>query len=469
MAEQAVATDSWVGQALPRFEDDALLRGRGRFIDDVEPVPGAHHAAVLRSTHAHARIRRLDVSAALAMTGVTGVLTGEEVKAMSRPFAAACPSPVPYYAAASEVARYVGEPLAVVVAADRYLAEDALEGIEVEYEPLAPVLDPGLAVGREDSLVSERHFAYGDPEGAFEHADVTVGGRFRFPAWTGLPIEGFGVVADWDPGAEALTAWTNFQGPFTLHSVVAAALGLPGSKLRLITPEHSGGSFGIKSGVFVYVALIGLAARKLGVPVRWTEDRLEHLASAQASTLRLTEIEGAFTTDGELLGLRIDAIDDVGAYVRAPEPASMYRMHGALTGAYKVRNLALRARVVLTNRCPSGLNRGFGGPQHYLPLEGLMALAARRLDLDPLALARANLVTDFPYRTPSGGLYSSGDFAACASPRAPGLAARDAGSESGSHAWSSPRSRTWATSPWSRTRRPGAGRCPSPATPRDPR
>ncbi len=413
MAEQAVATHSWVGQALLRFEDDALLRGRGRFIDDVDPVPGAHHAAVLRSTHAHARIRALDVSRALSQDGVTGVLTGAEIKAMSSPFAAACPTPVPYYAAASDVARYVGEPLAVVVASDRYLAEDALEHIEIEYEPLAPVLDPQLAVERQDSLVSERRFSYGDPDGAFEHADLTVSGSFRFPAWSGMPMEGYGVVADWDPGAEALTAWTNFQGPFTLHSVVAAALGLSGSRLRLITPEHSGGSFGIKSGVFVYVALVGLASRKLGVPVRWTEDRLEHLASAQASTLRLTEIEGAFTADGELLGLRIDAIDDVGAYVRAPEPASMYRMHGALTGAYKVRNLSLRARVVLTNRCPSGLNRGFGGPQHYLPLEGLMALAARRLKLDPLQLARANLVPDFPYRTPSGGLYSSGDFGGC--------------------------------------------------------
>jgi 2-furoyl-CoA dehydrogenase large subunit len=165
--------------------------------------------------------------------------------------------------------------------------------------------------------------------------------------------------------------------------------------------------------VFVYVALMGLASRKLGVPVRWTEDRIEHLAASQTAAARLAEIEGAFTADGELIGLRIDAIDDVGAYLRAPEPASMYRMHGALTGAYRVRNLSLRAPVVLTNRCPSALNRGFGGPQHYLPLEGMMALAARRLGADPLELARANMVRNFPYRTPSGGLYSSGDFTAC--------------------------------------------------------
>jgi 2-furoyl-CoA dehydrogenase large subunit len=413
MSESAVAAQEWVGQALPRFEDQALLRGRGRFMDDIDPVPGVQHAAVLRSPHAHARIRRLDVAAAEATGGVVGVLTGADVVSMSKPFAAACPSPVPYYAAAADVTRYVGDPVAVVVAGDRYLAEDALERIEVEYEPLEPVLDPGAAALDERSLVSDRHFAYGDPDAAFEHAELTVSASFAFPAWTGLPIETYGVVADWDPGAERLTAWANFQGPFTLHSVTAAALGLPGSRLRLITPEHSGGSFGIKSGVFVYVALIGLASRKLGVPVRWTEDRLEHLAASQTSTGRTTEIEGAFAEDGELLGVRIDAIDDVGAYLRAPEPASMYRMHGALTGAYRVQNIALRARVVLTNRCPSALNRGFGGPQHYLPLEGMMALAARRLKLDPLALAKRNLVEEFPHRTPSGGVYSSGDFAGC--------------------------------------------------------
>ena len=413
MTEAPAGTQTWVGRSLPRFEDQALLRGRGRFLDDLDPVPGAQHAAVLRSPHAHARIRRLDVSRAESMDGVTGALTGADVAAMSKPFAAASPSPVPYYAAAAEVVRYVGEPVAVVVATDRYLAEDALEMIEVEYEPLDPVLDPRVAAHDDRSLVSERRFAYGDVDAAFELADLRVGGEFAFPAWSGLPIEGYVVVADWDPGSERLTAWANFQGPFTLHTVTASALGLTGSRLRLITPEHSGGSFGIKSGVFVYVALMGLASRKLGVPVRWTEDRLEHLAASQTSTARTAEVEGAFTSDGELIGLRIDAIDDVGAYLRAPEPASMYRMHGALTGAYRVRNVSLRARVVLTNRCPSALNRGFGGPQHYLPLEGMMALAARKLGVDPLELARANLVRNFPYRTPSGGLYSSGNFVAC--------------------------------------------------------
>src|SRR6185436_15817641 len=133
-----------------------------------------------------------------------------------------------------------------------------------------------------------------------------------------------------------------FQGPFTLHGVAAAALGLRGSKLRLLTPPDSGGSFGIKASVLAYVVLMGLAARKLGVPVRWTEDRLEHLAGSAASTARVTEIEAGFTREGELIALRYDAVEDVGAYVRAPEPATLYRMHGSLSGAYRVRNVAAR-------------------------------------------------------------------------------------------------------------------------------
>src|SRR5207248_3239012 len=221
------------------------------------------------------------------------------------------------------------------------------------------------------------------------------------------------VIADWR--GDGLTAWANFQGPFTLHSVAAAALGLKGSKLRLITPPDSGGSFGIKSSVFAYVVLMGLASRKLGVPVRWTEDRLEHLAASATATGRVTGVKAAFAADGELLALRYDVLEDVGAYVRAPEPATLYRMHGSLSGAYAVPNIAARNRVVLTNRCPSGLNRGFGGPQLYFALERTMDVAARRLGLDPAELRRRNLIgpDEFPYRTPTGGLYDSGDYGAC--------------------------------------------------------
>jgi 2-furoyl-CoA dehydrogenase large subunit len=415
MTETLLSQETWVGRPLERFEDEALLRGAGRFLDDLDPAPGAHHAAILRSPYAHARIRRLDADRALGIPGVTGVLTGADVVELSRPFPAACRTEIPCYAAAHPVARYVGEPLAVVVARDRYVAEDALEAIELEVDPLPPLMDARAAAEGGASLVSDRAFAYGDPDAAFARADVVVRERFTFPRWTCAPMECAGVVARWDPGEESLTAWANFQGPFTLHSVAAAALGLPGAKLRLITPPDSGGSFGVKAAVYAAVVLMGLASRKLGVPVRWIEDRREQLAAGGASTERTADVEAGFSADGELIALRLDVIEDVGAYVRAPEPATLYRMHGALTGAYGVRDLAVRNRVVLTNRAPTTLNRGFGGPQHYLPLEGTMAIAARALGLDPAELARRNLLgaDRFPYTTPSGGLYTSGDYAGC--------------------------------------------------------
>jgi len=408
-----VGQTPWVGQSVPRVEDEPLLRGEGRFLDDLTPVPHACHAAIVRSQLAHARVV-VDASAALEHPGVVGVLTGEDVRAMSRPFPAGIDSPVPFYAAATGTARYVGEPLAVVVARDRYVAEDAAEHVHVDFEPLDLVLDP-VAAASTDACIHDRRFHYGDVDDALARADLIVRETFRFPSFSCTPVECYAVVCDWQESTGTLTAWANFQGPFTLHSVAAAALGLRGAKLRLVTPPDSGGSFGIKSSVYTYVVLLGLAARKLGVPVRWTEDRLEHLAGSAASTARVTEVEAGFTAAGELVGIRYDAIEDVGAYVRAPEPATLYRMHGSLSGPYRVRDVAARYRVVLTNRLPSGLNRGFGGPQLTFGLERTMAIAARRLGLDPADVARRNLVRpdELPYRTPSGALYDSGDYEAC--------------------------------------------------------
>jgi 2-furoyl-CoA dehydrogenase large subunit len=401
----------WVGRSLLRVEDDALLRGHGRFLDDLAPVARTSHAAVVRSQLSHARIE-VDAAAALAARGVVGVLTGKDVASLSRPFPSGIETGMPQYAAAIDTVRYVGEPIAVVVARDRYLAEDAAELVDVDYDPLEPVLDPVAAAA---DPVHERSFAYGDVDGGLARADLVVRHTVEFPRFTCTPVECYAVVADWDQTEGRLTAWANFQGPFTLHGVAAAALGLRGDRLRLLTPPDSGGSFGIKASVFAYVVLMGLASRHLGVPVTWIEDRLEHLAASAAATGRTTEVEAGFTSDGRLIALRYDAIEDVGAYVRAPEPATLYRMHGSLSGAYAVENVATRNRVVLTNTIPSGLNRGFGGPQLYLALERTMAIAAGRLGLDPAELARRNLIPRdaMPYRTPSGALYDAGDYEAC--------------------------------------------------------
>ena len=392
-------------------------------MDDLAPLPHIAEAAVVRSTEAHARIVTVDVSAALAVPGVVGVLTGADVAGLSRPFPSAIGRAVEHWAAAVDRVRYVGEPVAVVVASDRYVAEDAAELVAVEYDPLPVAASPEAAMAAEapvlheavgSNVVSDRRFSYGNAAGVLAGADVVVRRRFRHPRSSCTPVEGCGVICWWDAAAGSVTAWSNFQGPFTLHGVAAAALGLPAGKLRLVSPPDSGGSFGVKAGVFTSVVLMALASRRFGVPVRWTEDRVEHLMTSSA-TERLSTVEAGFTASGELVALRLDLVDDVGAYVRAPEPATLYRMHGCITGPYRVADVEVRSRVVVTNRCPTGLNRGFGGPQLSFALERTMAIAAARLALDPAEVVRRNLVpaSAMPYRSPAGGVYDSGDYTAC--------------------------------------------------------
>jgi 2-furoyl-CoA dehydrogenase large subunit len=416
----AASTD-WIGQSIERVEDLTLLAGRGSFIDDVGVPPGTCHAAILRSSHAHADIGAVDVSAARQAPGVTAVITGADVKALSASLAVGVKAPIECWPIAVDRVRYVGEPVAVVVASDRYLAEDALELIKVDYKPLPAIVDPLAAIepaapvlhaSLKTNLVSDRSFRYGDPERAFAQAARRVAVEINYPRNSCTPIETYGVVAQYDPGEEAYDILANFQGPFSLHPVMARALKVPGNRLRLRTPADSGGSFGVKQAVFPYIVLMGVAARVAGRPVKWIEDRIEHLAASVSATNRVTKLEAAVDADGRVRALAWDQLEDVGAHIRAPEPATLYRMHGNLTGAYDIRHVSVRNRVVLTNKTPTGLNRGFGGPQMYFALERLMQRIAVELTLDPVDVIRRNLVPAkaFPYRTATGGLLDSGDY-----------------------------------------------------------
>jgi 2-furoyl-CoA dehydrogenase large subunit len=416
------AAASWLGQSIERVEDAALLSGRGRFIDDLGVRTGTLHAAVLRSPHAHARIRAIRTDAAKAMPGVAAVVTGVEVRALSASLVVGVKAPIECWPIAIDRVRYVGEPVAVAVAADRYLAEDALDLIEVDYEPLAAVIDPLAALdpaspvlheGLRGNIASDRSFRYGDPERAFAEAARKVSVSVRYPRNSCTPIETYGLVAEYDPSEDAYDISANFMGPFSLHPVMARALKVPGNRLRLRTPPDSGGSFGVKQGIFPYIVLMGVAARVAGRPVKWIEDRLEHLTASVSATNRVTKLDAAVDADGRIRALAYDQIEDVGAHIRAPEPATLYRMHGNLTGAYDIKNLSVRNRVVLTNKTPTGLNRGFGGPQMYYPLERLVQRIAIELSLDPVEVIRRNLVVSgaFPFKTASGGLLDSGDYA----------------------------------------------------------
>ncbi len=413
----------WIGRRVKRVEDARLLTGRGTFIDDHPPVGSLHHAAIVRSPHAHARILGYDVTAALAMEGVVGVITGEDVAKATRPFSVGVTAPVHYYCAATDKARFVGEPVAVVVARDRYLAEDAAEAVVVHYEPLPAVVDPeralepGAPVLHEavgTNLANHRRLVYGDPESAFREADVVIRERFRFPKYGSTPIETYGVIARWDPLDGVLTVWSNFMGPFIMHPLTARALGLPENRLRFIVPPDIGGSFGIKTSIYPYIALIGLAAMRTGVPVKWIEDRREHLLASSSGTDRVAYRELAARRDGTVLGMRCRWIDNVGGYIRSPEPGCSFRPTGNFVGPYGFRHLEVEASTVMTNKSLTGPNRGYACGHLYFETERMMDLLAERLGLDPAEVRRRNLLRpeQFPYRTPTGGLYDSGDYPA---------------------------------------------------------
>jgi len=411
----------WIGQSIPRVEDSALLTGRGRFVDDLGVHPGTLHAAILRSPHAHADIVSIETSAAKRAQGVVAVLDGDDVKALTSSLVVGVKAPVECWPIAVGRVRYVGEPVAVVVATDRYLAEDAVDLIEVQYRARPAVIDP-LAALRADAPVlhdgfggnvaSDRTFRYGNPEQAFASAAHRISIDIRYPRNSCTPIETYGLVADYDPGEDAYDVLANFQGPFSIHAVLSRALKVPGNRLRLRTPPDSGGSFGVKQGIFPYIVLIAAAARAAGRPVKWIEDRLEHLTASVSATNRATTLHAAVADDGRIHALDWDQVEDCGAHLRAPEPATLYRMHGNLTGAYDIRHLAVRNRVVVTNKTPTGLNRGFGGPQVYFALERLVQRIAVELGLDPLDVITRNLVAAdaFPYRTASGALLDSGNY-----------------------------------------------------------
>jgi len=425
----------YIGQPVERVEDAILLQGKAQFSDHLPTRAGTAHAAILRSPHAHAEILSIDTAAAEALPGVIAVMTADDVKEMSEPFLIVLRQPMNQWALAADKVRYVGEPVALVVARDRYVAEDAVQLIDVAYKPLKPAIDQEDAT-RDDAplvheavgsnVVSTREFSYGEPDKAFAEADRTIKIKIRYPRNSQTPLEGFVVTADYHPGDELYDVASNYQGPFTSHPVMSMALRVKNSQLRMRMPQWSGGGFGVKVQIFPYVVLMCLASKKTGLPVKWVEDRLEHLAAAAAAPNRVIELEAAVKNDGTVTGFRFDQLDDYGAFLRAPMPGPLYRMHGILTGSYDIKHMTVRNRVVMTNKCPSAMVRGFGGPQMYYAIERMMQKVAVELGMDPLDVIRKNLIPAgvFPYRAAAGALIDSGDY-----PKAIEIGVRDGGLE----------------------------------------
>jgi 2-furoyl-CoA dehydrogenase large subunit len=403
-----------------RTEDAPLVTGRGRFLDDLDPLPGTLVAAVVRSTQPHARLRAVDLSRARAHPGVAAVIGPDEVLAALRPFPLSTGAAMPYYPTGTDKVRFVGEPIAVVVATDRYTAEDAAELVTVDYEPLPAVVAPRAALDPAAPLLhdhagsnvaTDRTFSFGPVDAEFANAAHVVEGEYDFPRYSSVPMECYSVIADWRDGP-SVEAWANFHGPFTMVPVMAGALGLPPSAIRLHVPADIGGSFGIKAGIYPYVVLMALASKHSGTPVRWSEDRIEHLLASSAGADRVMRFAAAVTADGTVTALKADLVDNVGAYLRPPEPSTLYRCFGNITGPYRIGAVEIRARAVVTNQMPVGLNRGFGGQQLYFGLERLMDGVAEATGLDVFEVRSRNLVDSFPYETPTGGVYDSGDYTA---------------------------------------------------------
>jgi 2-furoyl-CoA dehydrogenase large subunit len=409
----------WTGTALKRKEDPRLLTGQGRFLDDIK-LAGMLHAAFVRSPHAHARILSVDPAEARALDGVHGVLTGAEAHARSgslRPLIP-IPSEPPNYCLASDKVRYVGEPLAIVAATDRATAEDAAALVEVEYEELAAVVDVERAAEPDAPLVYEEAgsnvvwhdlFEYGDVGAAFAAADKVVSERFTIQRYASTPIECFGVIADWDAGLERLTIWTNDQRPGLTIGVVAEALRLSETQIHLITPDIGGG-FGNKRRP-AYIVAVALLAMTTGRPVKYFEDRRENLSALMQACGGVMYIDAAVQRDGTVTALKVRDYADEGTNLISPCQHSLLKL-GNMVNTYRIPAVRFEPYSVLTNKCPSGANRGIGKPFMCFAVERLMDRIAAHLDLDPAELRFRNFVQpdQFPYETPTGAYYDSGDF-----------------------------------------------------------
>jgi aerobic carbon-monoxide dehydrogenase large subunit len=415
---------SYVGQPMKRFEDPRLLTGQGTFVDDLH-TPDLLHAVVLRSVHAHARIQAIDASAARQLPGVVRVLTAQDLLGKVHDIP---PRPTPelegirvpeHPVLARGKVCYVGQPVAVVVAGDRYLARDALDLIEVDYQPLTPVMDPWEAAREGSAPIHEAadgnvamrlREGRGDVQAAFAQADATVRGRYEVPRLSPAPMEGRGLLARYEPEADLLTLWASTQVPHRLKNSVRRLLVRPPRRMRVIAPDVGGG-FGQKVETWPEDIALSFLAMELGRPIKWVEERWENLLAYHGRGYA-AEVEAAVRRDGSILGMRFRILADVGAYFLTATAGPPINAAHRVAGPYAIPTMTVECLGVLTNKPPTGPYRGAGGPEGAFFMERTIDLIAHELDLDPATVRRRNFIRpeDFPYRTATGLLYDSGDF-----------------------------------------------------------
>jgi carbon-monoxide dehydrogenase large subunit len=425
-----------VGKPVARKEDRRLVTGRGRFVSALE-LPRLRHAAFLRSPLAHAAITGVDTSAAGRHPGVDAVFDGLDFADVALRALSALPSYVEtdQPVLAREKVRFAGEPVALVVARDRYVAEDARELIEVDYEPLPVTVDASapppepLHAAAPDNVLLERRFDAGDVDAALAAADVVVERDLRTNRHAGNPLECRAGVALWDPADDRLTYWCGTQVPHLLRNALAGLLGIPEGAIRVVAPDVGGG-FGVKATVYPEDVALCLAARALrGTPVKWVEDRSEHLLAAAHAREHRYRLRGGFDPDGRLLALDAEIVCNVGAYSVYPWTAGIEPLMaaGLLTGPYRLENYRCLVRGVATNTAPAGPYRGVARPASTFAMELLLDAAARRLGLRADEIRRRNLIRpeDVPYTMPTRLVDDSGQYGRCLD-RALELAEHDA-------------------------------------------
>jgi len=415
----------YAGQSIKRFEDPRLLTGQGAFLDDLQ-VPGMLHATVLRSPHAHARLTSIETAAARDVPGVVAVITAEDLEGMVESVptrqeteAETLHPPVHPVLARGKVC-YVGQPVAIVVAEDPYLARDATELIRVDYTPLPPVIDPLAAVQADTPIVHQElgtnialrtRNAGGDIEAALRQAAHVVRQRYRVQRLAPAPLETRGIVASYEPQDDLLTVWDSTQHPHTVRDHLATVLHRPASRVRVVAPDVGGG-FGEKGGLYPEEIAVPYLAMRLGRPVKWVEERWENLLAFHGRG-HTVDVEAAVQRDGTLLGLRVQIVADLGAYFLMSTPTVPLLASHRLAGPYTTPAMHVEVLGVITNKPPTGAYRGAGGPEAAFCLERTMDLIARDLQLDPAAVRRKNFIPPeaFPYDTPTGLTYDSGAYA----------------------------------------------------------
>ncbi|MFT5695970.1 MAG: CO/xanthine dehydrogenase Mo-binding subunit [Myxococcota bacterium] len=419
IADMPMSEARFIGKAVPRVEDPALITGEVEFIDNAS-LPGMLHCAILRSPLAHGKIESIDIEEALALPGVIAIVTGEDAVKWSSP-----PMTMPEgwgdLPLAAHKVRFVGEPVAAVAATSRYIAEDALELIDVDYEPLEVVSDPFKAV-QDDSprvfeengnnIMLQRTFTWGEVDAAFAEADHVIEGKFRWNRMGANPTETFGCITEWNPRSLDLVIRASIQAPNFTALARCGVLGLPSNKVRLITYPH-GGSFGGK-GLPRGIDITAILSRKAGGrPVKWIEDRIEYLtAGAGQAWDRHYEASLAVKADGTMTGFRVKLMDDIGANGEGYGSISAAKVLTAFTGPYTIGAAEYDLTLACTNKVPAHPYRGMGPPPHNFVLESLVDMTARKLEIDPGELRRKNFIQpdQFPYTIPSGNEYDSGSY-----------------------------------------------------------